>query len=935
MSEFLINTTGGYEMMYTLFHGIASLLGADKGGFAKALVSMATGIAIISATIYALFSSHIRPLLNWFFSYVLILNGLFLPVSSVVIKDSMTGQFGKVDHVPFALAFTASTLNQMSYVLTSLLEQVFQGSPGSELEAKEAGVSRLAYTQTGFIFGAQAMMQMRGLQIANADFADNMKEFVQQCVVIDCLIGTKYTLHDLRNSTDIWALVSDRPSKIRGFTWREVFRDEGGRMTKSSASKIVTCAEGVSLINKIWKEATSSALTEVYDDLKNALGIKVRDEKLSGQILTNLPFAITQFTNASKGAAENVKQQLMIDTVVDASERKAVELGAAPNFEARRAYLMQRLQNETSGQVIAIYLPFYKTVMEALMYALFFFVFFMALLPKGWQIISLWFRGCLWVSLWPPLFAILNFFMTEALKVKVTGHMGAAGGMNIVNSVGIHNAAADMASLAGWLSLSIPMISWWIVDKSSYSLVNMAGSLLSSTQSSVSTATQEAFSGNYSYGNVSLNNAQAYQSTYFKQDTSPAYSSGHFTTNDGASSVMTGASGEQILNVGRSTLPVEIDSASYQESQYRDAYNREMGVHTSQSQQALQQKTLAAGQYLEFGKQASQMIASGEHFSNQESAQIAKDAASVYNRAKEISNQYGISEDIINQWIRSAGAGVSVGGSVAGFLSVHGNLGGENNETSNATIQKITNEISHLGQSKEFRESMQHMQQAVKSGSFETNNQNMKHLAQSMSSRLDESQQHQSEASKAMTRAQSINHNIENIRGNSQRINMVETQAFTNYAAEKLGGIEAVEEMAINSPNRLRSLGEQYLSERYGSASLPMNATGLRDSYHANPLGQNNIDATYHQNNNAVRSYADHEGFQPTEPIQGMKVQVNQMIDRGQTMTEGQSNSLMSQVISAEKIFENQDEVFRKGKMEIAQEKHAKEIRTDFLRGRS
>ena len=36
---------------------------------------------------------------------------------------------------------------------------------------------------------------MKGIQISNDDMMDNMKEFVNQCVVYDALIGTKYTLH--------------------------------------------------------------------------------------------------------------------------------------------------------------------------------------------------------------------------------------------------------------------------------------------------------------------------------------------------------------------------------------------------------------------------------------------------------------------------------------------------------------------------------------------------------------------------------------------------------------------------------------------------------------------------------------------------------------------------------------------------------------------
>jgi len=818
MDTFMITTTGSYEVMINLFNAIASIFSSHDGSFVKTMIKLSTTVAVLSTVMYSIFASHLKPLGIWFVSYMVILNGLLLPVSQVVVKDSMTGQFGTVDNVPFGLAVVASGFNQFSHAFTGIIEQAFQPTPGVELELKEGAVSRLSYLQTGFIFGAHALLQMRGLQITNVDFADNMKEFVQQCVVIDCLIGQKYTLHDLKNTNNIWALVSYRPSKIRGFSWRTVERTEKGKLAQATDSQIITCAEGVERINKLWAESMRSTTTDIVDGLKQALGLKgdrEDSEKISAHMTKYMPFALSHLMGVASQSSETIKQQLMIDTVVDATERKAVELGAAPNFEARRAYLLQRTQNETTGHVMAMTLPFFKTVVEALMYALFLFVFPLALLPKGWQMVCIWTKGCLWVNLWPPLFAILNFFITEGLRLKVGGQVST--GLSIANNVGVYNAAADIASIAGWLSASIPLISWWIVDRSTYSLVNMATSMLSTSQSAVAAAAQESFTGNYSYGNINLDNTQGSQTNLFKHDTSPSYNAGHFVTNDGISSIVTGSSGEQVLNVARSTIPVEIDSASYQESQIRDAQTREMGIYTSESEKAIEQQTSAVGEYLEFGEQASQLSSSGKHFSTQETASVTQEAASVYNKLHSIADHYRLDESLVKQFAAKKSAGVSVDVSFLKFANIGGGISAEKSESSQATLQKAAEEITQLSQSQEFRESMQHMQQAVQADSLDTQTQEMQHKAHSMNKHLEKSQSHQKEATKAFVTAQNLSHSAERIHGDSQRINLVETQEFIKYAAEKLGGIEAVEKMAINNPHHLKALGDQFLREKHGS----------------------------------------------------------------------------------------------------------------------
>jgi hypothetical protein len=90
------------------------------------------------------------------------------------------------------------------------------------------------------------------------------------------------------------------------------------------------------------------------------------------------------------------------------------------------------------------------------------------------------------------------------------------------------NANADTVSLAAWLSVSIPFISYGILKQGAGAFVGLAQHLGSAMQSAASGAAAETVSGNISLGNISMG-TQAYQNTTaFQHNTSPSYTASQF-----------------------------------------------------------------------------------------------------------------------------------------------------------------------------------------------------------------------------------------------------------------------------------------------------------------------------------------------------------------------------------------------------------------------
>lgn len=116
----------------------------------------------------------------------------FAPTCRVHIHDAISHERFTVANVPWGLGLVAGTLSQMGDVLTREIEKTFS-LPDD-----------LKYHKTGAVMASNLIAQSRTFQVTNADLAETLRSFMNQCVVYDALLGKKYTLDDLRKTPDIW-----------------------------------------------------------------------------------------------------------------------------------------------------------------------------------------------------------------------------------------------------------------------------------------------------------------------------------------------------------------------------------------------------------------------------------------------------------------------------------------------------------------------------------------------------------------------------------------------------------------------------------------------------------------------------------------------------------------------------------------------------------
>lgn len=747
----VITTYGGGELFFLVFNGIAALFKTDHTGLVMSLIRVGLTVGSVYVVVLMLFRHQLEEGLKWFLWVIVATNLIFLPKTRIHIHDPLNNYHRDVDHVPLALGAFASLVSQVGKAITEKFETNFTLP------------DYLPYHQTGTVFASALMSQLGQFRITDPVFKGNMDRFINQCVVYPVMIGNKYTLTELQNAPDLWGLVKANASPVLGFLYKE----------GKTPGKIVTCREGVQKLDALWTAEIKRA-TALY-------GSQVQARKITETVFNTSLLGTTRLLAGAISWAGNatdiLRQEMMIKAVEDASNNKLSELGSSSNYAATKALLQQRTTYNVAGEIAARTLPLFKNVIEALSYALFIFIVILALLPNGYRILLTYCGILAWTQLWAPLYAVLNLIMTLYGKVETASH-GAQNGLTLLNSAAIINANADMVSLAAWLSVSIPFISYGILKQGAGAFVGLAQHLGSAMQSAASGAAAETVSGNISLGNVSLG-TQAYQNTTaFQHNTSPSYTASHFkamgiggieqsTFADGT----TAFTDQAISRLGVQIMGTENTSFAQQES-----LNDAISVARAKTKTASEATESSLQQSTNFLSQVGKNISEGKDWTTSLSASDAKSLQDFRNYVEDIRQSTGMTEAQATEAAIGAKLGVEFMGS---------GISGSSNFSSNAARQKAIDSAKSVATQKGYSENLERIVSAASSFSENHQETNMKELGRGATASLNTAKSLREEASIAESQVKTLSKDLSSSQSKGFTINKELTQDVLTFIAHQ------------------------------------------------------------------------------------------------------------------------------------------------------
>ena len=488
-----IFTLGGGAYLVDLLNAVAAI---TSGGAYVMLAQLAGAAGLAWILFRTAFGGSWKDNGKWILMFVAVWGAMILPKATVRVVDRLDPALAPavVANVPIGLALFASMTSEVGDGLTRLTEQAF------------ALPNDLAYQRHGMIFGARLAADATRLEVTDAVFARNLRAYARQCVFYALLLG-HVSADELRESTDLWALVTDTGrSPSAGASPARMVEFAERNAARGVDRTVVTCLDAAGRLGPQWAAEVARAGAVFGQRLFPGAATEALAR---AELMAALPAAHDFLIGASRSAAEILRQQMLLNAVHEAGGQWAAEAG---NAAALAAYTEARAEAQTVSAYRAIgrqaetWVPMLRIVFECLYVGAFPMAVLLMLTPAGAAIFKSYFTGLVWLQSWGPLYAILHrIAMGEAAE-----RMGAVAlmpggdvGVSLVAQAGIRAVATDVAVMSGYLSMSVPFLAAAIAFGVSR-MTSLATSVLHVGQEAAGAAAREGSTGNFSLGSTQM-----------------------------------------------------------------------------------------------------------------------------------------------------------------------------------------------------------------------------------------------------------------------------------------------------------------------------------------------------------------------------------------------------------------------------------------------
>lgn len=623
-----IYTYGGGEYLYTVFNAVASITQNSSYTGLLAVVAM---VGLLWVIIEGAFGKELNY--KWLFIMIFVYMGFMVPKADVIVTDRINPAFTRVvANVPLALAVTAGSFSQVGDYLTRTFDTVF------------ALPDDLSYSKTGMLFGQHLMMESTRFQVTDARLARNLSEFWQACVFYDVLLGL-YEFDELLSAPDTWEFIKANTSKSRSFAYRT-----GG----AARSEVIGCRAGASGAtddsnpsgHSLTADLTAAiAKAKVYYGQKLGKGATPGEAAL--QFASALPISYQHLTGMSMTAEQTIRQSWMATHMARGLQSFATRVdagAAAQDFAVARAETERRTTYAVLGELAGRTLPLIRNIFEAFVYGIFPLVFALMLLPAASKVVMTYLKALLWLQLWAPLYAILHFGMTlysTRVASSATALLDGGSALSMATNTGLYQALADMSLIAGYMAMSIPMISYLIVNQGGAMMASLAGKVMGSYEAPAAKGAEEATTGNISLGNTSMGNAN-----WWAQNTAPSTNFGTYTHTDGMGTKHTYTqNGGEITQQQVSSYAFSASTGEAVKSSITTQAGQSITAARQDAAEYAQSTASTFSQMQNVAHQVQQSLGTTDLSSRSETAQFGESYGKVMDAAQELSKTHDLSLD--------------------------------------------------------------------------------------------------------------------------------------------------------------------------------------------------------------------------------------------------------------------------------------------------
>ncbi|KAA8669043.1 conjugal transfer mating-pair stabilization protein TraG [Pantoea dispersa] len=534
-------TIYGGDMWRQVFNGVVTVIGA---GTFTTLLRIVGLFGVLGVVVSFVKTRNPMVFLYWLAVFMFITSALLVPKRSVQIHDiTDPAAVYEVDNVPAGLAMIAGLSTGAGFGVAQLYDYTF------------ARPDSLTYTKSGMLFGSQVVAQTTDFRSQNPQLAQMLTDYVENCVVGDILLNNKYTVSQLLNSTDPLTLITDNPSPLRG-----LYQDTGG------GRQFITCQQAAAVIKNLIGADVRIGGTTWHKLATRVFGSRVSADSLLGNAMDeSYNFFYAGGLSASQIMRNNITNAAIRDGWKGFAARSS-DTANLVNLATESSLTKQRLSWASFGTIMGRMLPMFQSLLMLILIALFPMVIALALVNHtifGLNTLKIYAGGFLYFQMWPVMYAILNSLANFYLQTK-TGTTALV----LSNQDQVALQHSDAANIAGYLSASIPVLSFYLTKGAGAIASQVAGSVISSAAFTTGGQASTTADGNWSFNNMSMDNVSAN-----KFDTNMLRRSGSQSVQTGNNAMMTQtADGHTVVDTSQaiSNLPVSMRLSSLASSGFSE-----------------------------------------------------------------------------------------------------------------------------------------------------------------------------------------------------------------------------------------------------------------------------------------------------------------------------------------------------------------------------
>ncbi|MGM9489638.1 conjugal transfer protein TraG N-terminal domain-containing protein [Ideonella sp. YS5] len=493
---------GNVDALHGIFNAVAMVMSSDDFGD---MIRVAVIIGFLVVAVLMVNPKNIAKGWNWFICVAVLTGVVLTPKATVTIEDRLGMQApAVVANVPWALAVIAQVKTAIGATLTDLSETAFQTIP----EEGRALPTELSYLEHGVMFGNRLVRASREADFHSLNTQGDTLNYLRNCIFPS--LGREAVPGAFETSSSLIDEIS-HPNPALFSTYHDTAN--GGELVSAPCDQVFSRIQPTLVI--AGQAALRSMATRLMPNVDGAMAeAKVTDSLLA-------MYGKARLAEAGATAQDIMIQNILINATADSSALYSASLDdpAVMMFASLRSQAVGSMNAGylVQGRIAEEALPIVRNITDAILYAVFPVLCILAIASEGRALAALakgYLLVMVWVELWPPMFAVVNYLQTLAasgnLAAAATLPMG--GGLSLQTATGIYSTAVSDVAVAAWMVTFVPVLAGAVLfgmDR----IMSIAGARPGASQAE--SEAPQASKGNVNMGNVTMDQQQisAYRSS--------------------------------------------------------------------------------------------------------------------------------------------------------------------------------------------------------------------------------------------------------------------------------------------------------------------------------------------------------------------------------------------------------------------------------------